>query len=76
MNEVAFDVYGDHGITKKQWLTAGDDKVREDHAKYGALGEVDITYTYGDFNMRFPNDPNAPAAEVVNCRCAIAPVVV
>eukprot|EP00112_Aurelia_sp_Birch-Aquarium-sp1_P001820 Seg11976.5 transcript_id=Seg11976.5/GoldUCD/mRNA.D3Y31 product="putative protein" protein_id=Seg11976.5/GoldUCD/D3Y31 len=58
------------GVTHKKWLTAGDERVRLTH--YAANGQVvgiDEMFTVGNMEMMHPADPNAPAEEVINCRC-------
>ncbi len=60
------------GITEHQWVTAGDEHVRESHARLNgerrALGEP---FSNG---LIHPNDPNGPAREVINCRCVATAV--
>jgi uncharacterized protein with gpF-like domain len=69
----ATDVYGKNGLQKK-WITSIDGRERSAHA--AANGQV------VDFNDKFrvggelldrAGDPAGSAANVVNCRCAIAP---
>lgn len=56
----------------KTWRTREDSRVREAHA------EVDRTsvpapgvFQVGEYSMRFPGDPTAPASLTVNCRCVL-----
>ena len=57
-------------MRSKQWLTQGDDRVRDSHAAID--GErVDIGAAFSN-GLRFPHDPMGPAAEVINCRCSLA----
>jgi HK97 family phage portal protein len=68
-----------HGIVVySQWLTSGDDKVRDLHAP--ANGQT-IDPTIESFNvggeaLRFPGDfeSSRDAGNVINCRCAVRPV--
>lgn len=57
----------------QEWVPAGDARTRDWHASMAGqqrlLGEP---FTSGRGNsLRFPGDPNAPANEVIQCRCAI-----
>ena len=54
-------------VTGKEWLTAGDDKVRPDHQKNNGV----IVATDGVF----PNGEQYPGQLSINCRCALAPAV-
>lgn len=63
-----------NGITKKQWITARDGRVRDMHALLdGQIIDNDMAFSNG---LRYPSDPasNDPS-QVCNCRCVIAPVV-
>jgi HK97 family phage portal protein len=51
----------------KQWLTTGDDKVRDEHVQVD--GEIVGKYE------SFSNGEHFPAEHSINCRCALAPVV-
>lgn len=55
--------------TLKQWDAALDSRTRESHAMVdGEIRELDEPFSNG---LMFPCDPNGPAAEVINCRCAL-----
>lgn len=54
-------------VTGKEWLTAGDSKVRDEHVINNGV----IVSTNG----AFPNGEHYPGESSVNCRCAIAPAV-
>lgn len=61
------------GFAEKEWWTAQDERVREDHKEMdgqtiSALGGVVWTFADGTY-VRFPGDPLGPAHQVVNCRC-------
>jgi len=61
------------GIKKNMWVTAKDEYVRSSHAlQDGYIQLVGKKFPNG---CRFPGDPTAPAAEVINCRCVLVPVV-
>lgn len=54
---------------KKMWVTARDNKVRDEHDHMdGEVVGKDDNFSNG---LKFPRDPNGPAHEVVNCRCAV-----
>ncbi len=51
----------------KQWDASLDARTRDSHASIdGEIREIDDKFSNG---LRFPGDPNGPAAEVINCRC-------
>ena len=53
----------------KQWDSTLDARTRDSHAQVdGEIKELDEPFSNG---LMFPGDPNGPAAEVVNCRCAL-----
>jgi hypothetical protein len=53
----------------KQWDAALDKRTRDSHAAVdGEIRELDEKFSNG---LRFPGDPHGPAAEVINCRCAL-----
>lgn len=61
------------GVEKKEWLAAEDERTRESHAEAdGQVVALDGSFSVGDVRMGAPGEFGAPAAEVVNCRCALA----
>jgi HK97 family phage portal protein len=62
------------GVTKHQWLTAGDDEVRETHADQE--GEIQVIGEPFSNGLLYPlqADSNDPG-EVCNCRCAAVSVL-
>lgn len=56
----------------REWRTSVDGRERETHRKLNGQkrkpGEV---WTTPNGSLRYPGDPNAPAKETVQCRCAI-----
>ena len=61
---------------KKKWIVAIDDRARQAHID--AWFETNINpipvddfFNVGGNPMMYPGDPSAPAAQIVNCRCAI-----
>ncbi|MEE4384171.1 MAG: phage minor head protein [Pseudomonadales bacterium] len=55
-------------VTAREWASAEDSRTRPDHSAADGQTTTD-TYTVGGVSMRFPGDPNAPADQIVNCRC-------
>ena len=59
------------GVTKHEWRTAGDGRVRASHeALDGMVVEVGEEFAPG---LRFPLDPQGDAEETIGCRCAVIP---
>lgn len=53
----------------KQWDATLDARTRDSHARLdGEIRELDEKFSNG---MMRPGDPNASAAEIVNCRCVL-----
>lgn len=53
----------------KQWDATLDGRTRESHRMVdGELRNVDEKFSNG---LMYPHDPNGPASEVCNCRCAL-----
>lgn len=54
----------------KRWLATEDQRTRPDHREAdGQVVPFGQPFTVGGFQMQHPHDPNAPAKEVVGCRC-------
>lgn len=58
---------------KQEWITAQDERVRGSHAtmhgQQRPFGEPFISGA--GYRLMYPGDPNAPASEVINCRCVL-----
>jgi HK97 family phage portal protein len=54
-------------ITGKEWITAGDDKVRDEHQMNAGV--------IVDANGVFPGGEHYPGEASINCRCVLAPAV-
>ena len=73
VNGGSYIYYEHEGIPKKQWLTAGDEAVRESHRLLdGQIVRVTERFSNG---LRFPADMEGEADEVINCRCTIVPIL-
>jgi len=73
INTGQFDQYQENMVEFKQWLTAGDSKVRPSHAQvHMKIVPIDEFFDNG---MMHPGDSSASAGKLVNCRCSIAPYI-
>lgn len=57
---------------RKVWRSAGDARVRDTHRSLNgqSVGMSDTFRSSSGARLRFPGDPQAPASEIINCRCA------
>ena len=63
------------GVEYHQWVSAGDERVRESHEE--VAGEIVATGESFSNGMRYPLDrDNAPIEEWVNCRCRAVPFII
>lgn len=81
-NSIRFETLRQEGVEQHEWVTAGDDNVRptdkptppgegNHRAVDGQVVNIGEPFNNG---LRYPNDPDGPAAEVINCRCVAVPV--
>lgn len=70
LNQGEYVAAKDSGVIQScEWLTDGDNLVRESHAEQD--GErIDIGDTFSN-GLMFPGDQNGDASEVINCRCTL-----
>jgi len=55
---------------RRTWITTLDERTRNSHASaHDQTVGINEMFTVGGVPMRYPGDNNAPAREVVNCRC-------
>ena len=82
MNAGANELYKSEGVQMKEWVSVQDDRTRDSHLMMDGV-VVPITEkfdvppsenTEGAY-MDYAGDPTAPAGQVVNCRCTVAPFV-
>lgn len=78
MNRTRNTVFSLSGIEERNWQTAGDEVVREDHVAFGNAGAHDAGFNWLDVVgkagiLEYPTDPRAPADQVINCRCVEIP---
>lgn len=60
----------------KAWISTIDDRTRPTHRaadKQRTL--LRSPFTVGGAQLMFPGDPRGPAAEVIQCRCSLLPVI-
>lgn len=57
----------------RRWVTASDERVRSSHSSLNGVKKP-LGESWQGFNgeLRYPGDPDAPASETVQCRCAIS----
>jgi hypothetical protein len=55
----------------RTWHTAGDKRVRDTHRgmNHQTVGQNQDFISTSGARLRYPGDPLAPAAEIINCRC-------
>lgn len=63
---------------QQDWVTAGDENVRDSHIAFGNAGPKPIGFNYLTLigeggELTYPSDINGPAGEVINCRCVALP---
>ena len=72
LNQGEFNTAGDSGaVAGKEWLTQGDDRVRDDHFDAEAEGMIALEDRFDATDMLYPGDPEGDADQVCNCRCTL-----
>jgi uncharacterized protein with gpF-like domain len=57
---------------QKEWIASGGERTRETHlSAHGQKVGIDDPFTVGGSLLMQPGDVNAPAEEVINCRCVV-----
>ncbi len=78
-NAGSMEIYKDGGVAEKEWLTAGDSRVREepfDHVSAnGEVVPVDKPFIRTGEQLMFPSDPNGSPGNTILCRCSVLPVL-
>jgi hypothetical protein len=60
----------------KMWLATDDDRTRPTHREADMQRTLlSEPFVVGGAPLMFPGDPNGPAAEVIQCRCTLLPIV-
>lgn len=73
-NLAALEAWNTAGVDEKEWLTVGDEAVRESHSRCESEGAIPMSALFSN-GCAFPGDPMGDAAETINCRCVLQPVV-
>jgi len=70
----ALESYKQSGVVElKEWLATKDSSVRDSHAAIDGQ-QVPLLGRFSN-GLQHPGDPSGSAEEVINCRCALIPVV-
>lgn len=71
-NQAGHKTCEDLGMIGVRWISSRDGAVRDSHvANDGQVVERNQTFIGG---LRYPQDPDGPASEVINCRCMFEPL--
>jgi HK97 family phage portal protein len=72
LNQGELDAAKDSGVVAgKEWLTQGDDRVRDSHFECESEGMIGVDEAFETNGMQYPGDPDGDAEEVINCRCTL-----
>ncbi len=72
LNQGEIDTAADSGVIEgKEWLTQGDDRVRESHYDCEAEGMIELKEPFEANDMQYPGDPSGDAEDICNCRCSL-----
>ncbi|MEV5659807.1 phage portal protein [Streptomyces flaveolus] len=69
-NQASFLAALDAGATRKTWLATADQRTRETHRQENG-NAVAMNRRFTLTKSRWPADPSAPAAQSIQCRCAL-----
>lgn len=77
MNEVTYETMRQSDVVvRKRWYSVADNRTRDSHAALnGVEVPFDEKFNVGGYLADGPHDPMLPAAEIINCRCRLIPVV-
>ncbi len=77
-NDGQLRAYDEAGVKRKEWISAGDEKVRDSHRIDGQVVDLHQAFTTGDGNkLLYPGDRSSGAdpSDTINCRCTVLPVI-
>lgn len=57
-------------VEGKEWLTQGDDRVRDTHAECESMGVIELEAPFQN-GLQHPGDQAGDAGDVINCRCTL-----
>lgn len=65
-------IFKREGVDQHEWITSGDEHVRDDHVTFGAVGPVAIGTNFLSYIgeagiLTYPCEVGAPAEQVINC---------
>jgi SPP1 gp7 family putative phage head morphogenesis protein len=69
-----FDAMKSNGIEFIEWVTAGDENVRESHKEVNGQ-TIKVGEKFEPVDLRFPCESGGDPGEVINCRCVAIPVM-
>lgn len=69
-NNARLEIMKDAGVSRKEWLTAGDEHVRDSHVAAGQEGPIPFSAKFSN-GLDGPHDPNGPPSEIISCRCVL-----
>jgi len=76
MNEATVETMKKNGLQMKEWMTAGDERTRDDHAiADGQRVPINEPFIVGGESLQYPGDPVGSPGNIINCRCTILPVI-
>jgi HK97 family phage portal protein len=67
------DLYYKENNIEREWITAGDEAVRETHRNIN--GEIRRPGQAFSNGLMYPGDQSGEAGDIINCRCTIGPVI-
>ena len=76
INDSRMESFKEVGYKKHSWLSAQDGSVRqppEDEFDHSIDGEIAVIGEKFSNGLRYPNDPEGDAGNVINCRCLTLP---
>jgi HK97 family phage portal protein len=75
-NHAGYQAAMDNGAKGIRWISTPDSLTRDDHSEFDGQVRLDgDPYVGADGgSINYPGDPNAPANQVINCRCAYEPI--
>jgi HK97 family phage portal protein len=60
-------------VLAQEWIATRGARTRDSHAAAdGQVQLIGVPFSVGGHTAGYPGDPSLPAAETVNCRCAVA----
>jgi uncharacterized protein with gpF-like domain len=70
------ELFGEWGVTRKEWLSTFDNRARDDHmaANEQTVG-INEPFQVGDDWLMYPGDPAGSPEQTINCRCIVLPVL-